>query len=287
MKKSPLVPLLAVVTLAVGGVIATLATSTRPLLGLDLQGGASVVLQPSRKVDPAVLDRTIGIIRQRVDGSGVGESEITRQGSSIIVSLPGVKDPDRILSIVGRTAELRFRPVLQDLPSEDAILAQQIAAKSATTTTLKPGAPTTTAKAGATTATTKPVATTAKPTVTTAKAVEATTSAAALGEGPGIGRFIAAAAAVTTTSSSPTSSLPAVVTTVKSPTTVAGNAPTSIVPLAVPVATTPPPPATPNAKGFDTLLTTAIEDDVKAANVILQLQKRDPASDRLILGQPK
>jgi preprotein translocase subunit SecD len=285
-KKSPLVPLLAVVTLAVGGVIATLATSTHPLLGLDLQGGASVVLQPSRKVDPAVLDRTIGIIRQRVDGSGVGESEITRQGSSIIVSLPGVKDPDRILAIVGRTAELRFRPVLQDLPSEDAILAQQIAAKSATTTTLKPGVTTTTAKAGATTATTKPVATTAKPTATTAKAVEATTSVAALGQGPGIGRFIAAAVAVTTTSSpsSPTSTLPAVVTTVKSATTVAGNAPTSTVPLAVPVATTPPPPATPNAKGFDTLLTTAIEDDVKAANVILQLQKRDPASDRLILG---
>jgi preprotein translocase subunit SecD len=290
-KKNPLVPLLAVVTLAVGGVIATLATSTRPLLGLDLQGGASVVLQPSKQVDPAVLDRTIGIIRARVDGSGVGESEITRQGSSIIVSLPGVKDPDRILALVGKTAELRYRPVLQDLPSEDAVKAQQIAAKAATTTTAKPGASTTVPKAG--TATTKPLAATTvqpaaattKPAATTIKPADTDTSVAAVGAGPGLGRFTAAPAdtkAVPTTKATSAAST----TTGKPSTTIAGKAtpstPTTL--PSAPVVTTPPPPPVPNAVGFDTLQTTSIENDAKNANVILPLQKRDGAADRLILG---
>ncbi len=282
MKKNPLVPLLAVVTLAVGGVIATLATSTHPLLGLDLQGGASVVLQPSRKVDPAVLDRTIGIIRARVDGSGVGESEITRQGSSIIVSLPGVKDPDRILALVGKTAELRYRPVLQDLPSEDEVLAQQITAKTSTTT-VKPGASTTVPKAG--TATTKPVAsatTSVNPAAaTTIKTADATTSVAAVGAGPGLGRF-AASPSVTTVV--PTTKASSVVSTIlrKTSTTLAGKATPTTLPAA-PVVATPPAPV-PKAIGFDTLQTTSIENDAKNANVILPLQKRDSAASRLVLG---
>jgi preprotein translocase subunit SecD len=290
-KKNPLVPLLAVVTLAVGGVIATLATSTHPLLGLDLQGGASVVLQPSKKVDPAVLDRTISIIRSRVDGSGVGESEITRQGSSIIVSLPGVKDPDRILALVGKTAELRYRPVLQDLPSEDDVLAQQIAAKAATTTTVKPGASTTTAKPGASTTSpkagtataapsTSAPSSTAKPAATTIKLDDASTSVAAVGSGPGLGRFAAAPVATTPTTVKPATG--ATTTVAKAGVTIAGNSTTTQ--PAAPVVTTPPPAPVPNAIGFDKLETTSIENDAKGSNVILPLQKRDAAASRLILG---
>jgi preprotein translocase subunit SecD len=288
-KKNPLVPLLAVVTLAVGGVIATLATSTRPQLGLDLQGGASVVLQPSRKVDPAVLDRTIAIIRQRVDGLGVGESEITRQGSSIVVAVPGAKDPEEVLKIVGKTAELRFRPVLQDLPSEDEIVAQQLAAKSSTTTTSKPGAPTTAPNAGA--ATTKPTPstavsapTTAKATATTIKATDASTSVAALGSGPGMGRFVVAAAAATTVAPTTVAPASAVPTTIagQPATTIAGKAtPTTI---AAPIVATPPPAPVKNAVGFDLLKTTANKDDEKDVNVILRLQKDDPSASRLVLG---
>ncbi len=281
MKKNPLVPLVAVVTLAVGGVIATLATSTHPLLGLDLQGGASVVLQPSKKVDPAVLDRTISIIRSRVDGSGVGESEITRQGSSIIVSLPGVKDPDRILALVGKTAELRYRPVLQDLPSEDDILAQQIAAKAATTTTAKPGASTTNPKAGATSS--APAATTTKLAPITVKPAGASTSVAALGVGPGLGRFAASPVATTdaSTTAAPTTKASTGVAT--STTTIKGQVTPTTQP-AVPVVTTPAPAPVPNAIGFDKLETTSIENDAKGSNVILPLQKRDGAASRLVLG---
>ena len=284
MKKNPLVPLLAVVTLAIGGVIATLATSTHPLLGLDLQGGASVVLQPSRKVDPAVLDKTIGILRQRVDGLGVGESEITRQGSSIVVAVPGAKNPEEVLDILGKTAELRFRPVLQDLPSEDEIVAQQLAAKSATTTTAKPGAPTTAPKAGASTTAPKAgvATTTAVPAATTAKPAEATTSVAALGSGPGIGRFVVTAAAATTVA--PTSVAPTTVErAAKSTATIAGKSASTTLPAA-PVVTAPAAAPAKNAVGFDLLKTTLNQDDEKDLNVILRLQKDDPSASRLVLG---
>ncbi|HSH59622.1 MAG TPA: protein translocase subunit SecD, partial [Acidimicrobiales bacterium] len=80
--------------------------------GLDLQGGAAVVLRPEGKVTSSVLDQSIRIIRSRVDALGVAEPEISSQGENIIVQLPGVKDSARALDVVGQTAELRFRPVL-------------------------------------------------------------------------------------------------------------------------------------------------------------------------------
>ena len=104
--------LLAIVAVAVGALIATLAVGNAPQLGLDLQGGASVVLRPNRQVSQGVLEQSIEIIRNRVDALGVAEPEISRQGSNIIVQLPGVRDARRAIDVVGQTAELRFRPVL-------------------------------------------------------------------------------------------------------------------------------------------------------------------------------
>ena len=90
----------------------------RPKLGLDLQGGASVTLLPEGNVSSDSLGQAVQIIRQRVDALGVAEPEITRQGDAIVVNLPGVKDQDRALQLVGQTAELRFRPVLEVLPPD-------------------------------------------------------------------------------------------------------------------------------------------------------------------------
>jgi preprotein translocase subunit SecD len=119
MRRSVIVSLVVVLVLAFGGLGASLAAHWRPQLGLDLQGGAYVVLQPNRKVSAGILDQSIEIIRNRVDALGVAEPDISRQGQSIIVQLPGVKDQQRALEIVGQTAELRFRPVLNVLPPED------------------------------------------------------------------------------------------------------------------------------------------------------------------------
>ncbi len=88
-------------------------------LGLDLQGGTQITLQPKPVVEGAAmtdeqLQQTVSILRQRVDGLGVAESEVTTQGSgdgaTIVVSVPGLSQ-DRLLELVQRTALLDFRPV--------------------------------------------------------------------------------------------------------------------------------------------------------------------------------
>jgi preprotein translocase subunit SecD len=68
-------------------------------------------------VPSSSISKAVDIIRSRVDALGVAEPDISRQGQNVVISLPGVKDPDRALSLVGQTAELRFRPVLNQLPS--------------------------------------------------------------------------------------------------------------------------------------------------------------------------
>lgn len=103
------------IAVAVVGLIYTLVSGNRPLLGLDLQGGVSVVLESTTPASADTLDQTVEIIRNRVDAIGVAEPEITRQGNAIVVDLPGVNEQQRALELVGQTAELRFRPVLADL----------------------------------------------------------------------------------------------------------------------------------------------------------------------------
>lgn len=103
--------LLAVVSLAV-----PLASGTSPTLGLDLQGGFSVVLQakPVNGQLPSeeAVEKAKDIIRERVDGLGVAEPDITRQGRTVVVQLPGVRNRAQAESVVGCTARLEFRPVL-------------------------------------------------------------------------------------------------------------------------------------------------------------------------------
>ena len=117
-----LVYVIGIVAVAVAGVVYTLVAENEPLLGLDLQGGASVVLEPTRPAEAADLDLAVEIIRNRVDGLGVAEPEISTQGGNILVQLPGVDDQQRAIDLVGQTAELRFRPLIESV-SESAVAA--------------------------------------------------------------------------------------------------------------------------------------------------------------------
>ena len=99
-----------VVLLSVLSVVGLVVFNARPKLGLDLQGGLSVVLTARGKTSADVLDRTVEIIRNRVDSLGAQEPDISRSGTeNIIVQLPGINDPERALEIIGKTAQLRFR----------------------------------------------------------------------------------------------------------------------------------------------------------------------------------
>ena len=88
----------------------------KPKLGLDLRGGTSVILTPdpdktAGRPTAERLDKAVDIISQRVNGIGVAEAEVVREGENIVVSLPSV-GRDEALDLVGRTAQLTFRPIL-------------------------------------------------------------------------------------------------------------------------------------------------------------------------------
>lgn len=101
---------------ALGGAIALVVTRP-PRLGLDLRGGTQILLEASdtlrQRVNDDTVDRTLEVLRRRVDQLGVSEPNLQRTGSRrIIVELPGVDDPEEALEVIGRTAQLEFRPVV-------------------------------------------------------------------------------------------------------------------------------------------------------------------------------
>ena len=85
----------------------------KPTLGLDLQGGLEVTLQavppPNRPLEQSDLDRSVEILRDRVDRLGVAEPEIRTQGDDqIVIDLPGLKNPQQVIEILGKTAQLEL-----------------------------------------------------------------------------------------------------------------------------------------------------------------------------------
>lgn len=92
---------------------ANVAAGNTPSLGLDLQGGASVTLTPIGEYEQGALDAAVDVIRRRVDSIGVAEPEIIRQGGTVVVNLPGVKNQDEALALIGRTGAVEMRPVIQ------------------------------------------------------------------------------------------------------------------------------------------------------------------------------
>src|SRR5438874_423899 len=91
-----------------------------PTLGLDLQGGLEVVLKAvppkGHKLTKDDLDRSVTIMRNRVDKLGVSEPEIREQGTNqIVIELAGVHDPKRAAELIGKTAQLELYDLEADL----------------------------------------------------------------------------------------------------------------------------------------------------------------------------
>ena len=87
-------------------------------LGLDLRGGMHLVLEvdlnrlPQGTSPGDAMERALEVIRNRVDQFGVAEPLIARQGDRwLVVELPGVKDPERAIELIGKTALLEFKLV--------------------------------------------------------------------------------------------------------------------------------------------------------------------------------
>jgi preprotein translocase subunit SecD len=118
-RRSHILSLLLVIVFAGVSFIGVLSAGWKPVLGVQLQGGVEVVLRPADEVTDEQFERAIEIIRNRVDAIGVAEPDITRQGNQVVIQLPGVKDKQRAVDLIGQTAELTFRPVQSIFDSQD------------------------------------------------------------------------------------------------------------------------------------------------------------------------
>lgn len=108
-----------ILVLAVVGAAIFMVVDRPARLGLDLEGGTQIVLEAQPTEDQAINDdtinRTLEVLRRRVDQLGVSEPTLQRSGDErVIIELPGVSDPEQALEVIGRTAQLTFHPVKQN-----------------------------------------------------------------------------------------------------------------------------------------------------------------------------
>jgi preprotein translocase subunit SecD len=114
------VALVLVLAFAWGGLAVALRLGYLPALGLDLQGGISVILTAPPDTPTEQLEQAVEVMRNRIEDSGVQEPEISIQGdNAVLVQLPGVTDTEAALQIIGTTGQLSFRPVLEVAPLGD------------------------------------------------------------------------------------------------------------------------------------------------------------------------
>ncbi len=114
------VSLVAVLVLVLGAVWLFWPPAKQIKQGLDLQGGLSVILTAEKAdVDASSMDRALLIVQNRVNGLGVSEATVQREGArSILVQLPGVRDAASALKILGSTGQLEFVDVASIATSE-------------------------------------------------------------------------------------------------------------------------------------------------------------------------
>lgn len=91
-----------------------IAGKLKQQLGLDLRGGVHVVYEAvpteGAPLTKDSVDKLIGVFRNRIDAYGLTEPLLQKQGSKrVVVELPGVKDPDEAVKLLGRMAKLEFR----------------------------------------------------------------------------------------------------------------------------------------------------------------------------------
>ncbi|MER1996241.1 MAG: protein translocase subunit SecD [Arthrobacter sp.] len=115
--------LFAALALLLGGGSMWSNASWTPKLALDLEGGTQMILAPKvqggdSQISQEQLNQAVEIIRQRVDGSGVSEAEITTQsGRNVVVSLPGTPSAET-RALIQASAAMEFRSVIMGGPGQ-------------------------------------------------------------------------------------------------------------------------------------------------------------------------
>ena len=103
-------------------VVALYYSLSKPIkLGLDLKGGAYVVLEAVKdqnknvKIDNDAMNRLIEVLNRRVNGIGVAESTIQKAGDNrVIIELPGLQNTEDAIKLIGKTALMEFKLMNDD-----------------------------------------------------------------------------------------------------------------------------------------------------------------------------
>lgn len=115
--------LIAFVGLTATLLVVNAVTDRHPALGLDLEGGVSVILAPD--TDEATgedLSFVRDLVRDQLESTGIAEPDVRVEGSNVIVDLPGVRDQAQALAAVSVSGIVDLRPVLAvgfGAPSDD------------------------------------------------------------------------------------------------------------------------------------------------------------------------
>lgn len=112
MKRRLWISLVGTVVAVIAALGGNLATGNEPILGLDLQGGLSVILAPEENASAEDLIVVRDLVRSSLERSGVAEPDVRVQGSNIVVDLPGVKDKEEALRSVSVSGIVELRPVV-------------------------------------------------------------------------------------------------------------------------------------------------------------------------------
>ena len=124
MRRKLIISLVGIMVVAYGALILTIATDSKPALGLDLQGGISVTQQAVSGADCTDASMQLAVEKIR-ESLGVAEPEILCQGDTIVTNLPGVRNQEQAIQLVQVTGAVYLRPVLQscqplNIPDPDA-----------------------------------------------------------------------------------------------------------------------------------------------------------------------
>lgn len=103
-----------------GALAANLITNNAPILGLDLQGGVSVILAPVEEANSEDLIIVRDLVRDELESFGIAEPDVRVQGETIVVDLPGVDDQQEALEAVNVSGVVQLRPVLNSFECQSA-----------------------------------------------------------------------------------------------------------------------------------------------------------------------
>lgn len=121
-KQQAILAVMGIVALVAGALLLIIPPDKKIPQGLDIRGGLSVILtakpDTGTALRPEQMDQADLVIKNRVDKLGIAETSVQRQGANaLLVQVPGIKDDQQAVQVIGQTGQLEFREVIDTFPA--------------------------------------------------------------------------------------------------------------------------------------------------------------------------